>query len=184
MIIIWAPSSSPLASTYGSDLSPEDLQHEKEYSLEQHSGNASVITLLFRFYSSLDSCTTMQVYDLAWSPTGEYIIAGSSSTDNTARVFAAVDGKCVYEIAEHSHYSMSKVWHRTPSTNISPSRAVTALCMSIAYLLNLAVPSRLMLLVRIRECHRAAVGDIVVLQVHTGDMVHSPQVDYFQLRFK
>lgn len=31
MIIIWAPSSSPQASTYGSDLSPEDLQHEKEY---------------------------------------------------------------------------------------------------------------------------------------------------------
>ena len=32
----------------------------------------------------------MQVYDLAWSPTGEYIIAGS--TDNVARIFAAVDG--------------------------------------------------------------------------------------------
>jgi chromatin assembly factor 1 subunit B len=32
----------------------------------------------------------MQVYDLAWSPMGEYIIAGS--TDNTARVFASVDG--------------------------------------------------------------------------------------------
>ena len=77
-------------------------------SLERHSGNASVITLLFRFYSSLDSCTTMQVYDLAWSPTGEYIIAGS--TDNTARVFAAVDGKCVHEIAEHSHYVQGVAW--------------------------------------------------------------------------
>lgn len=32
----------------------------------------------------------MQVYDLAWSPTGEYIIAGS--TDNTARIFSANDG--------------------------------------------------------------------------------------------
>lgn len=32
----------------------------------------------------------MQVYDLAWSPTGEYIIAGS--TDNTARVFHTADG--------------------------------------------------------------------------------------------
>jgi chromatin assembly factor 1 subunit B len=76
--------------------------------LEQHSGNASVITLSYRFYSSLDRCTTMQVYDLAWSPTGEYIIAGS--TDNTARVFAAVDGKCVYEIAEHSHYVQGVAW--------------------------------------------------------------------------
>ncbi len=31
MIIIWAPSTSPPPATYGSDLSPEDLQHEKEY---------------------------------------------------------------------------------------------------------------------------------------------------------
>jgi hypothetical protein len=31
MIIIWAPSTSPQVATYGSDLSAEDLQHEKEY---------------------------------------------------------------------------------------------------------------------------------------------------------
>lgn len=31
MMIIWSPSAHPQASTYGSDLSPEDLQHEKEY---------------------------------------------------------------------------------------------------------------------------------------------------------
>lgn len=31
MIIIWAPSLSPQAATYGSDLSLEDLQHEKEF---------------------------------------------------------------------------------------------------------------------------------------------------------
>jgi WD40 repeat protein len=34
----------------------------------------------------------MQVYDLAWSPSGEYIITGS--TDNCARIFSAADGKC------------------------------------------------------------------------------------------
>lgn len=33
----------------------------------------------------------MQVYDLAWSPSGEYIFAGS--TDNTARIFSAADGE-------------------------------------------------------------------------------------------
>ncbi|KDR76985.1 hypothetical protein GALMADRAFT_246159 [Galerina marginata CBS 339.88] len=92
MIIIWAPSSSPQAATYGSDLSPEDLQHEKEYWKPRTT---------FR-------CTTMQVYDLAWSPTGEYIVAGS--TDNTARVFAVADGKCVYEIAEHLHYVQGVAW--------------------------------------------------------------------------
>ncbi|KAJ3517076.1 hypothetical protein NLJ89_g725 [Agrocybe chaxingu] len=92
MIIIWAPSSSPQTATYGSDLTAEELQHEKEFWKPRTT---------FR-------CTTMQVYDLAWSPTGEYIIAGS--TDNTARIFAAADGKCMYEIAEHSHYVQGVAW--------------------------------------------------------------------------
>ncbi|KAG5351847.1 hypothetical protein C0989_004737 [Termitomyces sp. Mn162] len=100
MIIIWSPSATPQASTYGSDLTPEELQHEKEYWKPRTS---------FR-------CTTMQVYDLAWSPNGEYIIAGS--TDNTARVFSVADvmpihialGKAVQEIAEHSHYVQGVAW--------------------------------------------------------------------------
>ncbi|EGO01144.1 hypothetical protein SERLA73DRAFT_105689 [Serpula lacrymans var. lacrymans S7.3] len=92
MIIIWAPSASPQTATYGSDLSPEDMQHEKEYWKPRTT---------FR-------CTTMQVYDLAWSPSGEYILAGS--TDNCARVFSAMDGKCVHEIAEHNHYVQGVAW--------------------------------------------------------------------------
>lgn len=31
MIIVWAPTASPHASSYGSDLTPEDLQYEKEH---------------------------------------------------------------------------------------------------------------------------------------------------------
>ncbi|KAJ7111358.1 WD40-repeat-containing domain protein [Mycena epipterygia] len=92
MIIVWAPSATPQTSTYGSDLSAEDLQHEKEYWKPRTT---------FR-------CTTMQVYDLAWSPTGEFLLAGS--TDNAARVFAAADGKCMHEIAEHSHYVQGVAW--------------------------------------------------------------------------
>ncbi|KAJ7654142.1 WD40-repeat-containing domain protein [Mycena polygramma] len=92
MVIIWAPSATPPTSTYGSDLSPDDLQHEKEYWKPRTT---------FR-------CTTMQVYDLAWSPTGEFLLAGS--TDNCARVFAAADGKCMHEIAEHSHYVQGVAW--------------------------------------------------------------------------
>ena len=80
---------------------------------------------LRRIYLDTDRCTTMQVYDLAWSPTGEYIIAGS--TDNCARIFAVNDGmdqfftfidhlltpdtgKCVHEIAEHNHYVQGVTW--------------------------------------------------------------------------
>ncbi|KAJ7837933.1 WD40-repeat-containing domain protein [Mycena leptocephala] len=92
MVIIWAPSATPQTSTYGSDLSPDDLQHEKEYWKPRTT---------FR-------CTTMQVYDLAWSPTGEFLLAGS--TDNCARVFASVDGKCLHEIAEHAHYVQGVAW--------------------------------------------------------------------------
>lgn len=33
----------------------------------------------------------MPVYDIAWSPTGDYIIAGS--TDNAARIFQTSDGE-------------------------------------------------------------------------------------------
>lgn len=39
----------------------------------------------------------MQVYDLAWSPNGEYILAGS--TDNCARVFTAADGEPAIQYA-------------------------------------------------------------------------------------
>ncbi|KAA1474538.1 WD40 repeat-like protein [Dentipellis sp. KUC8613] len=92
MIIIWAQSSTPNQSVYGSDLSAEDMQFEKEYWKPRTT---------FR-------CTTMQVYDLAWSPTGEYLIAGS--TDNAARIFSASDGKCVSEIAEHNHYVQGVAW--------------------------------------------------------------------------
>ncbi|KAI0773000.1 WD40 repeat-like protein [Trametes elegans] len=92
MIIIWSPTTSPHASSYGSDLTPEDMQYEKEHWKPRTT---------FR-------CTTMQVYDLAWSPTGEYLIAGS--TDNCARIFTASEGKCVHEIAEHNHYVQGVAW--------------------------------------------------------------------------
>ncbi|KAI6132867.1 WD40-repeat-containing domain protein [Pisolithus croceorrhizus] len=92
MIIIWVQSSTPPPATYSGDLSAEDQQYEKEFWKPRTT---------FR-------CTTMQVYDLTWSPTGEYILAGS--TDNCARVFTAVDGKCIHEIAEHNHYVQGVAW--------------------------------------------------------------------------
>ncbi|KAI0088366.1 WD40-repeat-containing domain protein [Irpex rosettiformis] len=92
MIIIWAQSNTPPAASYGSDLTAEELQYEKEYWKPR---------ITFR-------CSTMQVYDLAWSPSGEYIIAGS--TDNCARIFTASEGKCLHEIAEHSHYVQGVAW--------------------------------------------------------------------------
>ncbi|KAH9914098.1 WD40 repeat-like protein [Fomitopsis serialis] len=92
MVIIWSPTTSPHANAFGSDLTPDELQYEKEHWKPRTT---------FR-------CTTMQVYDLAWSPTGDYIVAGS--TDNCARIFSTNDGKCMQEIAEHSHYVQGVAW--------------------------------------------------------------------------
>ncbi|KAF9078455.1 WD40-repeat-containing domain protein [Rhodocollybia butyracea] len=92
MIIIWAQSTTPQPASYGSDLNPEELQNEKEF---------WKVRIMVR-------CTAMQVYDLAWSPTGEYIIAGS--TDNAARVYQAADGKCIHELADHTHFVQGVSW--------------------------------------------------------------------------
>ncbi|KAJ7628904.1 WD40 repeat-like protein [Roridomyces roridus] len=92
MVIIWAPSSTPPVSTYGSDLTAEELANEKEF---------------WRPRTTF-KCTSMQVYDLAWSPTGEFLLTGS--TDNTARIYSATDGKCLHEIAEHAHYIQGVAW--------------------------------------------------------------------------
>ena len=48
----------------------------------------------FELLTGISSCTTMQVYDLAWSPTGEYIISGS--TDNVARIFLVSEGNHIH----------------------------------------------------------------------------------------
>jgi len=37
--------------------------------------------------------TTKHVYDLAWSPDSEFVIAGS--TDNTATIWKASTGECL-----------------------------------------------------------------------------------------
>lgn len=49
-----------------------------------------VIRLIFP-NPSLYSVTKQEIYDIAWSPDGKYIIAGS--TDNLAQVFSVADGK-------------------------------------------------------------------------------------------
>ena len=95
MIIIWVQSNSPSQTAYGSDLSSDDMQFEKEHWKPRTTFRYVFLTARFHCLSAdiSSSCTTMQVYDLAWSPTGEYIIAGS--TDNVARIFLVSEGNHV-----------------------------------------------------------------------------------------
>lgn len=46
------------------------------------------------FWTLLRSVTKQEIYDIAWSPDGKYIIAGS--TDNLAQVFSVADGKSCF----------------------------------------------------------------------------------------
>uniref|UniRef100_A0A060T4T3 ARAD1B02090p n=1 Tax=Blastobotrys adeninivorans TaxID=409370 RepID=A0A060T4T3_BLAAD len=49
-----------------------------------------------------------EIYDIAWSPDSQYIIAGSM--DNVARIYNAANGQCIRQLAEHSHYVQGVAW--------------------------------------------------------------------------
>ncbi|KAL5611626.1 hypothetical protein BROUX41_000791 [Berkeleyomyces rouxiae] len=49
-----------------------------------------------------------EIYDLAWSPDGNYFIIGSM--DNIARIYNSQTGYLVRQIAEHSHYVQGVAW--------------------------------------------------------------------------
>jgi WD40 repeat protein len=116
------------------------------------SGTRSHLTSVFWAPTLSSSCTTMQVYDLAWSPTGEYIISGS--TDNVARIFLVSEGNGISLLSHGQLYSLvlqgnafprlpntiitSKALHGILSTNSLLPRVATVLCTSTASLPNQA----------------------------------------------
>ncbi|KZO94602.1 WD40 repeat-like protein [Calocera viscosa TUFC12733] len=89
-IIIWAPSDRAVHQ-FGSDVS-EEQQYEKEH---------------WRVRMSI-LASQREIYDLTWSPSGDYVLAGS--TDNVARIFSVATGSCVKELVEHSHYVQGVAW--------------------------------------------------------------------------
>ncbi|PVG03712.1 WD40 repeat-like protein [Serendipita vermifera] len=90
MLIIWTKDEKGQGSVWGRDT--------KDAALDKETWKvANAIRV-----------TSGEVYDLAWSPTAEYILTGS--TDNTARIFSISDNVCVREIADHSHYVQGVAW--------------------------------------------------------------------------
>ncbi|KDN38010.1 hypothetical protein RSAG8_09783, partial [Rhizoctonia solani AG-8 WAC10335] len=108
MLAIWSPTDKPVHN-FGD--SAEELQYEKEH------WRPRVVV----------RATTREVYDLAWSPNGEYIVTGS--TDNTARssdrsvhVHAISTKRGVFETHAVGKNSRMKVRQtRTPSRNPPPA---------------------------------------------------------------
>jgi len=72
-VILWVPSDSHTTkATFG-----EDEADDKETWRQKH---------------MCRSTTGAEIYDLAWSPDGEYFITGSM--DNIARIYNSQTGKC------------------------------------------------------------------------------------------
>ncbi|KAF7731912.1 hypothetical protein EC973_007743 [Apophysomyces ossiformis] len=49
-----------------------------------------------------------EIYDLSWSPCGQYFITGS--IDNTARVWSITERKSIHVFADHTHYVQGVAW--------------------------------------------------------------------------
>ncbi|ORY86352.1 WD40-repeat-containing domain protein [Protomyces lactucae-debilis] len=87
-VIIWVPSDAK---------DPKDLDNSTSEDKE-----------FWRVLRTCRSASGTEIYDLAWSPDGRYLITGAM--DNVARIYDARDGQCVRQIAEHSHYVQGVAW--------------------------------------------------------------------------
>ncbi|KAJ8103563.1 hypothetical protein POJ06DRAFT_204280 [Lipomyces tetrasporus] len=91
-VILWAlaSDSEDRRRSFGED--PEESANDRETWRIKHLCRSSMA----------------EIYDLAWSPDSQYLIAGSM--DNVARIYLASTGLCVRQIAEHSHYVQGVAW--------------------------------------------------------------------------
>ncbi|KAG1463025.1 hypothetical protein G6F56_005381 [Rhizopus delemar] len=101
-VVRFSPKGDYLASA-GDDsciiiwkLSPTMETFNNEYATEAWS-----VVLMFYGHNK-------EIYDLAWSPCGKYIITGS--IDNTARVWSLPEKKCIQVFSDHSHYVQGVSW--------------------------------------------------------------------------
>jgi chromatin assembly factor 1 subunit B len=90
-LLIWALSEEKTATAaFGED--PNEAQYAKEV------------------WKIKRACrvTPNEIYDLAWSPDGQWILCGS--TDNVARFYNANDGSCHAQISDHANYVQGVSW--------------------------------------------------------------------------
>ncbi|GAA5903901.1 hypothetical protein JCM6882_001344 [Rhodosporidiobolus microsporus] len=88
-ILIWVPGegSKKIGET------DEDKMYEKES---------------WRVKSMIRSMSGKEIYDLAWSPDGEKILAGS--VDHTATIYDVASGLALARIADHNNYVQGVAW--------------------------------------------------------------------------
>ncbi|KAF2719379.1 WD40 repeat-like protein [Polychaeton citri CBS 116435] len=88
-VLLWVPSSNPALSASFGDDAEEDVES-------------------WRVKTMCRSSSGSEIYDLAWSPDGQFFITGSM--DNVARIYDASNGTTVRQIAEHNHYVQGVAW--------------------------------------------------------------------------
>ncbi|GAA5937826.1 Cac2p [Sporobolomyces koalae] len=62
----------------------------------------------WRVKSMIRSLSGKEIYDLAWSPSGQQILAGS--VDHTATIYDVASGQALHRIAEHTNYVQGVAW--------------------------------------------------------------------------
>ncbi|KWU42835.1 WD40 repeat-like protein, partial [Rhodotorula sp. JG-1b] len=91
-ILIWVPGQG--TKSFGdAQQSAEDLAFEKES---------------WRVKGMIRSLSGKEIYDLAWSPSGNRILAGS--VDHTATIYDVASCSPVYRLAEHTNYVQGVAW--------------------------------------------------------------------------
>ncbi|OAG38941.1 hypothetical protein AYO21_06819 [Fonsecaea monophora] len=86
-VLLWVPSESSMATL-----------------TDEHADDKET----WRIKHMCRTSTGAEIYDLAWSPDGQYFITGG--VDNTARIFNAHTGTMIRQIAEHSHFVQGVAW--------------------------------------------------------------------------
>jgi|SRR6267154_1665006 len=179
MIIIWVQSNSPSQTAYGSDLSSDDMQFEKEYWKPRTTFRYVFLTARFHCLSADSLFLAVRLCRFMTLPG---VQLGSTSL-REARTTSPGSSWCLRVITsvsadvDRTHNSQVNAFPRLlnititckvslgiRSTNTLPRRAATALCMSTASLPNQA-PSMSMLWAK---THASRIN-IHEPQVHTVD---------------
>ncbi|KAK6430912.1 Chromatin assembly factor 1 subunit [Oleoguttula sp. CCFEE 5521] len=107
-VVRWCPRGETLASA-GDDgnvllwVPTENAAYQKTFGEDGQEGLES-----WRVKTMCRSSTGSEIYDLAWSPDGQFFLSGSM--DNVARIYNATNGQTVRQIAEHNHYVQGVAW--------------------------------------------------------------------------
>ncbi|KAA1065656.1 hypothetical protein PGT21_006473 [Puccinia graminis f. sp. tritici] len=90
-VLLWVLSTNPIPTAFGE--SAADKAYERES---------------WRTRLMLRGPAQCEIYDLAWSPCGDFILTGD--TAKTARIWNVTDGSCIKQIAEHSNFVQGVAW--------------------------------------------------------------------------